>query len=79
MTENTNKDGQISNPSMSVPKSHQSIPIQKIPWENNISDLNVTWQKLVKFEVLGEILSSFDSNKSYSDLSGIELYDHVCH
>ncbi len=36
-----------------------------LPWETNMVDLNKTWKKLIKFEILGEILSSYDSNITY--------------
>ena len=41
----------------------------ELPWKQNISDLNNSWEKLIKFEVLGEILSSYDTNQTYSDLN----------
>jgi carboxyl-terminal processing protease len=40
---------------------------EDLSWEKDIPDLNNTWRKLVKFEILGEILSSYDSNLSYQE------------
>ncbi len=38
-----------------------------LSWEKGVTDLNNTWRKLIKFEILGEILSSYDSNVSYQE------------
>ena len=42
----------------------------EISWETDDLDLNNTWKKLVKFEILGEILSTSDSNMTLSEFKG---------
>ncbi len=46
----------------------------ELSWEINDFDLNNTWQNLIKFEILGEILSSLDSNMTLSELKG-DIYN----
>ena len=42
----------------------------EFPWEDNEIDLNKTWKNLIKYEILAEILSSYDSNMTYLKFKG---------
>ena len=42
----------------------------ELPWETNEIDLNNTWKNLIKFEILGEILSAYDTNMTFLEFKG---------
>jgi carboxyl-terminal processing protease len=42
----------------------------ELSWEKSEIDLNNTWKNLIKFEILGEILSAYDTNMTFLEFKG---------